>query len=645
MSILFHSNIYNVKTLFSLDFGTNEANLKGKHVFNIPFYQREYVWGEKNAKKLVNDISSAQHRDSQQYFLGGIVLCAKSITNDNKYIDVVDGQQRIMTITILLSVLYNFLQKNKTLFVGQADTHEKKKAVLDVYENNYSKIKQLIVQNESSLSQGTLSFYKVNAAESINTPFQDFIQYAVEKNDQAEFNDIYQYEVKASYNNQKTCNNLTKVAIELYGFIEDHYKDIKDIDSFINYINDKLLLVVTITDDLDTAFQIFETLNDRGISLSADDLIKSYIIKNSKGNYEALSIKWEKFLSKLKDSKGNYVVKPIDFFDWIFMSSGKQVPEGEIFSYFREYCEQEDLFKNHKDIEEYLDLLISYADFFKISESVHPGLRKISFMNGHSTLLSLYKIKSKPDQVKKFIKQIERFAIAYFISNKTKLIKKDLAKINKILHEYLPNLEIKSNLNPDNYESFIKKQGKEIDKAYKLFVREVNKLIASNAGEFEVSLVNTYFPKSGKRYKQAAYMLSIMAKKIGGGNYDITDQNTTIEHIMPWVDTHNHYHELDENDFIKYRGRIGNLTIINKDFNGALGSISFNEKRKLISAAKPDYLTFSLFDASFGDESTYTPYKKVFNYVSPKSWNVESIQARTEAIARLAKYLWIDGEI
>ncbi|MBJ6610745.1 MAG: DUF262 domain-containing protein [Candidatus Thiothrix moscowensis] len=642
--MLFHSNIYNVNKLFTLDFGTNEPSLKDKKIFNIPFYQREYVWTYENAEKLFNDISRAHQNNAEQYFLGGLVLCAKSIVNENSYIDVVDGQQRIMTITILLSVLYNFLQRKREGFLASYDNN-KTETIKAVYEDSYKKLRTMVVEHKSSLSEGTKSFFKVNAAESILTPFQDFITYTVKENNSSSYNDIHHHEPIATYNNKKTCDNITNVATTLYDLIEDTYETLEDIDGFVNFLKEKLLFVVTITDDLDAAFQIFETLNDRGVALSPDDLIKSYIFKNAKEDYPLLSEKWEAFLDTLKNQKGNYLVKPIDFFDWIFMSKGEDVSKDKLFAHFRAHAEQENVFNSKEKIKAYLDGLINYAQQFRASEKEHPGLSKISFENGHSTLLALNKISNKKDKVKKFIKQIERFAIVYFISNSSKTIRADLARINKILHDNLPALIIPDGLSTQECEQLKVDHDKKIEDAYKKYVQFINQTVKKHSDAFEVAITTTFFPKSGKRFKQATYMLSTIANKLGGGNFDISSPETTIEHIMPWKDDFSCYSHLSTEEYERNKGRLGNLTIMNKSLNGSLGSKCFKDKIEIIKSAKPDYFTYSLFDSCFEKETTYGVFRKIFAYQHSKTWGIDEIKDRTEAIKRVSKYIWIDGHL
>lgn len=84
--------------------GTDTTN---KEIFyKIPPYQREYTWGKDNWENLYNDIFEAE----KGYFLGSIICIDEDIHNDNTVLQVIDGQQRLTTLSILLAALYSAIQ-------------------------------------------------------------------------------------------------------------------------------------------------------------------------------------------------------------------------------------------------------------------------------------------------------------------------------------------------------------------------------------------------------------------------------------------------------------------------------------------------------------------------------------------------------
>ena len=83
---------------------------ESKAVYEIPKYQREYTWGVKQWEALFDDLM--EHDEG--YFLGSIICINTTVDalNSLKF-EVVDGQQRITTLSIFLAALYSYLSKNK----------------------------------------------------------------------------------------------------------------------------------------------------------------------------------------------------------------------------------------------------------------------------------------------------------------------------------------------------------------------------------------------------------------------------------------------------------------------------------------------------------------------------------------------------
>lgn len=82
--------------------------------FSIPRYQRAYSWDESNWKELWDDINKTVISDEKELFLGAIIYYhADSAGSSYAQYSIIDGQQRITTITILMRVLYEKLKSLK----------------------------------------------------------------------------------------------------------------------------------------------------------------------------------------------------------------------------------------------------------------------------------------------------------------------------------------------------------------------------------------------------------------------------------------------------------------------------------------------------------------------------------------------------
>ena len=78
----------------------------------IPVYQRKYEWKQNNCRQLYNDLKKIIHEKRKQYFLGSIVSSVIGNGNLVEY-HIIDGQQRITTITLLLLAMRNLLTQKK----------------------------------------------------------------------------------------------------------------------------------------------------------------------------------------------------------------------------------------------------------------------------------------------------------------------------------------------------------------------------------------------------------------------------------------------------------------------------------------------------------------------------------------------------
>ncbi len=208
--------------------------------YGIDYYQREYKWGRKQLQELVDDLSGCflenyqpEHNGKDvanysHYFLGSIVV---SHEGDIRYI--VDGQQRLTSISILLMYL-NYLQKNRVKTVPVEAL---------IYDDYF----------------GEKKF-------NLNVP---------ERNDCMEA--LYN---NKPYNTEEVSESVRNLASRYYDLGEILPAEIQDaaLPLFIYWLTRKVKLIeITAYADED-AYTIFETMNDRGLSLSPTDMLKGYIL-------------------------------------------------------------------------------------------------------------------------------------------------------------------------------------------------------------------------------------------------------------------------------------------------------------------------------------------------------------------------------
>ncbi len=227
------------------------------YAFVIPNFQRPYSWGIEQAGELLDDlILAAFDGGDKPYFMGSIVLVKDE---GDPSAEVIDGQQRLITLTILLSVLRHLLPKEKETL-----TH--------------------LIYEKGDYILGTKERFRV----SLRSRDQDFFQNYIQRDGQIS-NLPKDAILSDSQSNVRDNALLFKVKLE---------QDLHDSDKYTKlarYIAQYSYLVVVETSDQESAFRVFSVLNNRGLPLQATDILKAEIIGAilDRAQQEQYSKKWE----------------------------------------------------------------------------------------------------------------------------------------------------------------------------------------------------------------------------------------------------------------------------------------------------------------------------------------------------------------
>lgn len=299
-----------------------------EYIFNIPTYQRPYSWTESEARILFDDLydfyiankaKDAEDRDS--YFLGSIVLIKQEHVAKS---EVIDGQQRLTTLTILWSAIISKLS-------GEARAEE---------------IKRLMQPGEIAR--------KIPKSPRLTLREQDqqFFKKYIQESDAEGIQKLNIASLKESQ--QHIINNYNALLVKL----DKCFNSESELLDFCGMLLDHCYVVVVCAASQKTAFRIFSVMNNRGMDLLPIDIIKSDIIgalhENDRDEYTKI---WEDTESDLTREKFNFL------FGHIRMIFAKMKAKDSLLDEFNKHV-LSSYKNNYKEFIE--DILIPYADAYEV---------------------------------------------------------------------------------------------------------------------------------------------------------------------------------------------------------------------------------------------------------------------------------------
>ena len=495
---------------------------EAKTFFAIPVYQRDYNWQEKHCKQLFEDILNVgKDIDITSHFIGSIVYIHEGVYGiGEKEFYVIDGQQRMITITLLHIALYHRLKESKEEYADE---------IYELYlVNKFSKrdVKLKLLPPEENLN---------------------ILNKILEEN----WEELEEYQDR----------NIVK-----------NYKFFKEIIS--NYSNeeieyllaglDKIIYVdIALEKDKDDPQKIFESLNSTGLDLSQGDLIRNYILMDLEREKQNLVYKnlWLPIENNCKISLGNEIKNYVSDFirDYLTLKNGKIPSKPKVFEEFKEFYDK----NNDEQLEDIKNFSEEYSHIIKPNTEKDKEIRK-----------ELENLKVLDQTV------INTFLIGILRDyRENKIVKNEILEILKLLQSYIWRrfiTEKPSNALNKIFQGMYLRISKD-QKYYKSLEESLLNQDFPTDDELKEALKtkNVYKDKEKLRY---------VFKELENYNHneliDFENEKITIEHIFPqkpnksWKEKYSDY-ELEE--MKTFKDTISNLTLTGSNAN--LGNKSFLEKR------------------------------------------------------------------
>lgn len=284
-----------------------------KKRFIIPVYQRNYDWKTENCKQLYDDLIKVIKNKRRSHFFGSLVSVYEPSGRNTEFL-VIDGQQRLTTVSLLFLAMYNLIDA------------------------------AVIVPNDSSLGKQIYEDFLVDKYQ----PEETRIKLKPVKNDQKAFGKLF-----SSVDEHIRESNLTTNYNYFYERIQ---KQEITIDELFDAIYSLEIINITLNNE-DNPQLIFESLNSTGLDLSEGDKIRNFILMGlpSKEQDEYYDKYWNRIEECTKYDVSSFVR------DYLSVKQMAIPSQKKIYISFKEYVEQQSI-----EVEELLKELLSYAKRYEI---------------------------------------------------------------------------------------------------------------------------------------------------------------------------------------------------------------------------------------------------------------------------------------
>jgi Protein of unknown function DUF262/Protein of unknown function (DUF1524) len=251
------------------------ASLLRQHEFRVPTYQRSYAWDASNASEQTlavddfwNDLSEALNGNEPDYFLGSLVLTP---SDDDKRLTIIDGQQRLATTSLFLAALRDIWAER-----GEPKQVEDVSKYLATYDRRAREdVPKLILNEEDD------PFYRGLIIDG-NDPEPT-------RESHERLSDAYEL-LKEKLDNDVSAFGRHAEARLL---------------SWLDFLDDQVVVITVEVPTEADAFVIFETLNDRGAALTIGDLLKNYLFMRAGSRLDTVKTSWIAALTALDVSAEN----------------------------------------------------------------------------------------------------------------------------------------------------------------------------------------------------------------------------------------------------------------------------------------------------------------------------------------------------
>ncbi len=535
------------------------AVLFSQRKYRIPRYQRPYAWNIDQVSELWEDLIT----NEEPYFLGSLIFNTESEKNDG-YADIIDGQQRLLTITILIAVLRDLA---KSIDPDKAKLYQRQDIAIEDRDGTES--------------------YRILPADTLADYFEKYIQRDDGDILGSQTNTAEEERVKQNYEYL-----FDRAATELKRFSNRDAK-LDALNRLRRKVADLVVISVEIAKEED-AYEIFETTNARGLELSVADLLKNLIFKKIKPGEDRDFAKevWQQITSDI-ESTNTELRKFIRYF-WI--SKHAFVSEKRLYREIKnKVTDWPRLLNDLWDDSSWFNKILegNEQDFqnLKHGEKIYKAIFALRLMQVSQCYVLLLSILRNIDQLgtdpTRIFQLIERFTFQYSV-----VCKLPTNRIEKIYSKFA--LKIQETIDNEPEKKILGRIFAELEKELKAE--------APSAQLFKERFGEVCYKNSENSRRLIKYILSEIDSRLRATDENRIDFNTVnIEHVLP-QNPHKDW-RLTKNEVKGYVNKIGNLTLLSKRINSKVQNVPIEKKLpELEKSELPITRELVLSNSEWGEE-------------------------------------------
>lgn len=395
-------------------------------LYKIPRYQRPYKWEDEQVDKLWDDVYESFENGDENYFLGSIITAKPWDDEKSAYVDVVDGQQRMTTLMIMFCVIRDLYP------TINAEKFDENQLAVDI-----ATIRDSIALHD-----------RANRLKLFTHPqHQSDFEELIIKGDTKELKKPYKYQVRSDEEPK-------------YKFINTSFlfrKKLEDLgqensEKIIDYLFNQVKIIRIDCKNREFAIRLFQVLNDRGMDLTAADLIKSFLIERLYNRYkndtDTSKIKEEQFISDWREMEQTIKNSDISLNDLFIIYEYHilgQNPKKSLYDELQNAFADKDPNQIISDIKQFAHTY--FKEIYEADDKVLYSFRYIRWNMYWKSILLTALHTGYPDY-EELKRQLRRFYYLYWIAGKTlSQIKQTSFNLIKWVKEKKPISEIEVELN------------------------------------------------------------------------------------------------------------------------------------------------------------------------------------------------------